>query len=129
MIHLAQAFGINHEALEDLYPRLFEQPFDSQRKRMTTVHKIDGEILAYSKGAVDEMLPLCSRILTAQGVRPITAADRQHILSLCQTMSAQALRVLGFAMRSLQTVPEDDEENVEYDLTFLGACLLYTSQW
>ena len=44
LIYMAQAFGIDHEQLEDAYPRLFEQPFDSERKRMTTVHHIDGEI-------------------------------------------------------------------------------------
>ncbi len=71
---MAQAFGVDHEALEDIYPRLFEQPFDSERKRMTTVHNIDGQITAYTNY---EMLPLCSSILTSKGVRPITDADRE----------------------------------------------------
>ena len=43
--------------LEDDYPRVFEQPFDSERKRMTTVHRINGKWTSYTKGAVDEMLP------------------------------------------------------------------------
>src|SRR5699024_7585615 len=79
LIHMARMFGADHEELEDLYPRLFEQPFDSNRKRMTTVHDIDGKITAYTKGAVEEMLPLCSRILTEKGVREITQNDRQNI--------------------------------------------------
>ncbi|MFQ9411800.1 MAG: hypothetical protein ACLR1T_13140 [Evtepia gabavorous] len=58
LIYLAQAFGIDHEDLEETYPRLFEQPFDSDRKRMTTVHRIQDRNIAYTKGAVDEMLPL-----------------------------------------------------------------------
>ena len=121
LIYLAQKFGINHDALEDKYPRLFEQPFDSARKRMTTVHKIDGRFTAYTKGAVDEMLPLCSHILTAQGVRPITENDKENILALCHKMSQQALRVLGFATKTLAAVPQDDDENIEYGLTFIGA--------
>jgi Ca2+-transporting ATPase len=121
LIYMAQAFGVDHEALEDIYPRLFEQPFDSERKRMTTVHNIDGQITAYTKGAVDEMLPLCSSILTSKGVRPITDADRENILALCNNMSENALRVLGFSMRELSLVPEDDDENVEFDMTFIGA--------
>ncbi len=48
LIYMAQAFGVDHEVLEDIYPRLFEQPFDSERKRMTTVHNIDGQITAYT---------------------------------------------------------------------------------
>lgn len=52
----------------------------------------------------------------------MTESDRESILQLCYDMSAQALRVLGFAMKRMQTVPEDDDENIEYELTFLGAC-------
>lgn len=121
LIHMAQAFGIDHEQLEDRFPRLFEQPFDSERKRMTTVHQIEGEIMAYTKGAVDEMLPLCTHILTGQGLRPITDQDKENIHSLCLHMQQQALRVLGFARRTLDAVPQEEESNVEWDLTFLGA--------
>ena len=94
LISLAQAFGIDHEDLEETYPRLFEQPFDSDRKRMTTVHRIQDRNIAYTKGAVDELLPLCTHMLTAAGVRPMTETDRRQILSLCNQMSEQALRVL-----------------------------------
>lgn len=121
LIYMAQAFGINHESLESEYPRIFEQPFDSDRKRMTTVHRIDGKWTAYTKGAVEEMLPLCTHILTAQGVRPITEADKSNIAELCLNMSENALRVLGFAMKILSTLPMEDEGNVEFDMTFLGA--------
>ena len=120
LIYLAQAFGIDHEALEDDYPRLFEQPFDSERKRMTTVHRINEKWISYTKGAVDEMLPLCTHILTSEGVRPITEADKENITKLCLSMSEGALRVLGFAMRTLMELPTDDDENVEFDMTFVG---------
>lgn len=120
LIYMAQAFGIDHEALEDEYPRFFEQPFDSERKRMTTVHRINEKWISYTKGAVDEMLPLCTHILTSEGVRPITEADKENITKLCLTMSEDALRVLGFAMRTLTELPTDDDENVEFDMTFVG---------
>ena len=120
LIYLAQSFGINHEELENKYPRLFEQPFDSDRKRMTTVHEIDGQYVAYTKGAVDEMLPLCSHILTADGVREITAKDKDNILKLCLEMSEKALRVLGFALRQLPSVPQDSSTDLENNLTFIG---------
>ena len=120
LIYMAQAFGIDHEALEDEYPRFFEQPFDSERKRMTTVHRINEKWISYTKGAVDEMLPLCTHILTSEGVRPITEADKENITKLCLFMSEDALRVLGFAMRTLTELPTDDDENVEFDMTFVG---------
>ena len=120
LIYLAQAFGIDHEDLEETYPRLFEQPFDSDRKRMTTVHRIQDRNIAYTKGAVDEMLPLCTHMLTAAGVRPMTETDRRQILSLCNQMSEQALRVLGFAMRTLEHIPGEEDDSVECDLTFVG---------
>lgn len=120
LIYMAQAFGIEHEALEDEHPRLFEQPFDSDRKRMTTVHSVDGKYVAYTKGAVDEMLPLCTHIFTSNGIRPITEKDKENISKLCLTMSEKALRVLGFSVRMIPTVPEDDDENLELDMTFVG---------
>ncbi|MDE8731787.1 cation-translocating P-type ATPase [Eubacteriales bacterium DFI.9.88] len=121
LIHLAKDFGICHEALEDQYPRLYEQPFDSHRKRMTTVHRIEGQTIAYTKGAVDELLPLCTHIMTDQGVRPMTQEDRRKVSGLCLSMSEKALRVLGFAKKPLDDVPEQDDQDLEFDMIFLGA--------
>ncbi|MCD7873170.1 MAG: cation-translocating P-type ATPase [Clostridiales bacterium] len=120
LIQMALKFGIDNETLENKYPRLFEQPFNSERKRMTTVHKINGRFTAYTKGAVDELLELCTHILTSSGVHAITQKDKQNIIKLCLSMSERALRVLGFAEKFLTLLPEDDEENVEYGLTFIG---------
>ena len=121
LILFADKFGINSEDYEEAHPRLFEQPFDSDRKRMTTLNKMEEGLVAYTKGAVDEMLPLCTHILTSSGVREMTDSDRRRILELCNKMSNDALRVLGFARRTLTKVPEDETEDVEFDMTFVGA--------
>ena len=121
LLYFADKFGSDNETLEKRYPRIFEQPFDSVRKRMTTVHEIEGKIVAYTKGAVDEMLPLCTRVSTAEGVRPMTDKDRAEILALVQKMSAEALRVLGFDVRALEAVPENEAADVEGNMTFVGA--------
>lgn len=121
LLYLARGFGIDHEALEDQYPRLFEQPFDSGRKRMTTVHRIGGENIAYTKGAVEELLDRCTRVYTPSGEVPLTGNVRDSILTACHRMSERALRVLGFASRILPQVPEDEEADVEWELVFLGA--------
>lgn len=121
LILFADKFGINAEEYEDEHPRLFEQPFDSDRKRMTTLNRMERGLIAYTKGAVDEMLPLCTHLYTENGVREMTDADRQRILELCNKMSDEALRVLGFAERRLDKVPEDETADVEFGMTFVGA--------
>lgn len=120
LIFLAEDFGLDHEMVEDQFPRLYEQPFDSDRKRMTTVHQMESGLTAYTKGATDEMLPLCTQILTSSGIRPITEKDRKEVRELCLQMSGEALRVLGFAKRIIPEVPEEDDEDLEYDMVFLG---------
>lgn len=120
LLLFAKQYGMDADSLEAEMPRAFEQPFDSVRKRMSTVHQAGTEIITYTKGAVEEMLPLCSKILTNQGAREMTDTDRRQILKLCLDMSAEALRVLGFAKRTLNHVPADENENVEEDLTFIG---------
>ena len=69
---------------------------------------------------MDELLPLCTHILTSSGVQPLTAAGRESIAKLCLAMSESALRVLGFAMRTLPALPTGDGENVEFSMTFVG---------
>lgn len=120
LIMMARDLGLDHEAIEDRHPREFEQPFDSERKRMTTVHRIGGRVVAYVKGATEEMLGECTHILGADGPRPLTERDRGRIAAMQRSMSGRALRVLGFAMRELDSVPDDDAANVERDLTFIG---------
>ena len=121
LINFALGFGIDADDYREAHEKLFEQPFDSERKRMTTVNDMPGGPVAYTKGAVDEMLPLCSHLLTETGVREMTDADREEILALCNDMSKNALRVLGFAARRLDSVPEDETADVEVGMTFVGA--------
>ncbi len=119
LIMLSDKFGKNHEDLDAIYQREFEQPFDSDRKRMTTVHLIDNQVIAYTKGALDEMMPICSKVLTSDGERLMTKEDQLLIKQTSENMASAALRVLAFAKRTLVSIPEDGD-NVEYDLTFIG---------
>ena len=120
LVLFAQGMGIDPDEYEETHERLFEQPFDSDRKRMSVVNDMGGKPIAYTKGAVDEMLPLCTHIRTAAGVRAITEEDKAQVLSLVNSMSEKALRVLGFAVRELAAAPEDESANVEEQLTFVG---------
>ncbi len=127
LVYFAEKFGVDSEKFEDENPRMFEQPFDSDRKRMTVINEMKAEkeggapkLIAYTKGAVDEMLPLCTKFQAADGVRDMTDADREKILALCNKMSSDALRVLGFAKKEWRAVPEEESADVEYDMTFIG---------
>ncbi len=124
LIALAEKYGLDCGRLKEEFPRRFEQPFDSDRKRMSVVVQEGETLRVYTKGAIDELLPCCNSILTAEGVRPITDGDREEILQKAEEMSAEALRVLGYATRTVDLVPKEGD-NVEEALVFLGfTCMI-----
>ena len=101
--------GMPKEELQRLYPRLADLPFDSDRKRMTTIHRIDGRLVAVVKGAFDSIRPLC------------TAGDLERAGEINNVMSKAALRVLAIACRELDEMPGKMViDEMEQDLTFLG---------
>lgn len=120
LLILAKELGYSSSSLKSEHPRLGESPFDSIRKRMTTIHEINHEYVAYTKGAIDELLPLCDYIYTSDGLRKLSQKDKDSILSLAHQMSDKALRVLGFAKKDLSNLPQDGEDT-ENHLIFLGA--------
>lgn len=99
-------------------PRVGELAFDTNRKRMSTIHMTaDGAVL-YTKGALETVLPRCSRIATADGEEPLEAAVRARIQAAEAALTDQGLRVLALAWRAWPPdtlLPAD-----EADLTFLG---------
>ncbi len=120
LLILARDNGIDSTRLRTNHPRLMEQPFDSDRKRMSTVHERDGQLVAAVKGAIDQLLPHCTHVMDEQGLRrPLTDGDRARALSVAAEMADEALRVLAFAVRILPSLP-DDGEDIERELTFVG---------
>ncbi len=114
--------GLWKEELELAYPRVAELPFDSDRKRMTTIHQ-DGShgYVAFVKGAPDILAGLCASIYKRDRVVPLGAEDLTAIQAANDAMSGQALRVLAVACRSFDTMPDRlDPESVETGLTFVG---------
>ena len=92
LLVLARDNGIDPTALRSTYPRLAERPFDSDRKRMSTVHERDGEIVAAVKGAIDSLLPRCAFIMDENGPRPMTDEDRARALAVAQRLLDEAPR-------------------------------------
>ncbi len=138
LIVAAAKAGADRDVLERAYPRIDEIPFDSDRKRMTTVHKIkspepedaspfydtrlrEWEVAAI-KGAPDVILDLCTSYQCMDD-RPVhlTEEMRKDILAANAAMAKQALRVLAVAFRVERQVSEDTTpEEVEQDFTFVG---------
>ncbi|ADL06613.1 cation-translocating P-type ATPase [Lacrimispora saccharolytica] len=119
LVQMAERAGMEEEALKSYYPRAGEVPFDSQRKLMSTMHRIEGKRILFTKGAVDVLLPRISHIWTGEGVRPIKDGDRQALMEQNMEFSKQGLRVLTFACREM-----DEDENLteksESGCIFLG---------
>ncbi|AOV08800.1 cation-translocating P-type ATPase [Sporosarcina ureilytica] len=99
-------------------PRIDEIPFDSNRKLMTTIHQTNGDIISYTKGAIDQLLDKCTHYRIANETRPMTDAIRKEILHVAVAMSQQALRVLGAAYRTYNAPP--NLAIVEEQLIYVG---------
>lgn len=101
--------GLEKEKLNELYHRLAEIPFDSDRKLMTTVNAIDEKNVVIVKGAFDVMASRC------------VSGDIEKARQMTDTMSADALRVLAVAYKVIEQVPETPTpEELECGLTFMG---------
>ncbi len=99
------------------YPRVDEIPFDSERKLMTTIHKAKAGKVAFTKGAPDNILKICDRILVNGKVSALTPAIRKKILAQNDSFSKEALRVLGFAYKELKA---ESKKEIESKMVFVG---------
>ena len=133
--------GAVHLEIDKAYPRENEVPFDSERKRMITIHNVsepdpndlspfrsykmkDWDVLAM-KGAPDIVLDLCSHYQTMDDQsKPLDEATRKRILAANDALTKEALRVLGLAYRAEEDIPDNPEnikaEELEKDLVFVG---------
>ncbi len=120
LVHYGYKCGFNKEYLEGEFKRINEIPFDSDRKLMSTFHNINGKIIVYTKGAVDNILSRCNRILDNGRIRKITNADKEKILQKNSEFASLALRNLAFAGRTVEKIGKPTSENTEVDLCFFG---------
>ena len=121
LVSFAAKLDMPKGKLSEEMPRIGEAPFDSKRKMMSTLHQSGKNITQYTKGAPDELLKVCTAILTKDGVVPLTEELRAEVLAQNKAMADRALRVLAAAYTTYDTLPEDTSASaVEHDLTFLG---------
>ena len=122
LVNFANKLGLPKYKLEKEAPRIGEAPFDSMRKMMSTVHKKNGKVIQYTKGACEILLERCSNILNENNeVVPMTEELKEQIKEENKKYADKALRVLGACYREYDEEPNNFEpDNIEKDLTFIG---------
>jgi len=130
---IAGAFnGFIKNSMEKAYPRVRELPFDSKRKRMTTIHQIKrpskniesllhkGSYAAFTKGAIDGLLKKANRILIKGKVKKLSSSMKKKLLEENKAFAANGVRVLGFAFRPLLEKELDTPSKYEEKLIYSG---------
>lgn len=121
LVVAAEKGGIDVAGLREAHPRLAEIPFSSDRRRMTTVHDLDGGRVAAVKGAPEVILDRCDRIRTADGTAPLDDGTRRRIDEANEAFAGDALRTLAVASgEAPETGAEPHPDEVERGLVFEG---------
>jgi Ca2+-transporting ATPase len=118
LVTLAEKAGLSQVKFREQYLRIKEYPFDSERKMMSTMHKVDDKVITFTKGALDNLLDKCKYILIDGEEEILSENKKNEILNLNNKYASEALRVIGYAKRD--NTNEEKEEINEEELTFLG---------
>ncbi len=118
LLLLADEMGVEREKLETDCTRIDEIPFDSDRKRMSTLVQENGEYTLYTKGAIDELMDICTHIQIDDEEQEMSEKYKKEILLQMQRMSNKALRTLGFAYKKADKNLKSPD--FEKNLTFVG---------
>lgn len=128
--------GYQKEELENRYPRLRELLFNSERKRMSTIHRTpEGKEILFSKGAPEQILARCNSFRSNSKVLPLSQSQKEKIIEQNNRLALEALRVLAVAYREIgpqereNIVQKDklDVDKMESGLTFLGLIAMIDS--
>lgn len=123
LVNFAYANGLIKNDLEKATPRVSEAPFDSMRKMMSTLHGNGNQVVQYTKGAPDEIIARCTKILKDGKVQTLTEELRKEVLAQNKNMADEALRVLALAIKNYDSLPQNvAPESIENDLVFVGLC-------
>lgn len=122
LLDFGTLYGMYKDDVEKKYPRIAEIPFDSERKRMTTVNRMSENTTRINvKGGLDEVLGVCDSIIIEGNIRPISQDDKERIHLANEAMANSALRVLAMAYKDLPEPPQKIHiGDIENRLIFIG---------
>ncbi len=119
LVVLGNKIGLVKESLDVEFQRISEVQFSSERKRMTTINRVNNNRFAFMKGAPETVIEHCNNVLSSHNSVPLEDKIRSRILSVNNEMAANGLRVLAFAYKKIDS--NDFNENyVENELIFIG---------
>jgi Ca2+-transporting ATPase len=116
----ALKYGINVQNRLAEKPVIRIKPFDFTRKRMTTVHKLNGDVLLYTKGAPRNILSVCNKILVDGNVEELTRKNLRSAEAKIRAFANEGLRVIAVAYRKLPKTEYSKDAEVEKDMVFVG---------
>ena len=121
LVDLVYKIDKDAKNIMDTHKRVGEIPFDSERKLMTTVNEYNGKYIVFTKGAVDELMKRCISYTLDGNIKNDLQEYRKKVSENNMLMANNALRVLGFAYKELNTIPNEEEiKELEKDLIFIG---------
>ncbi|HZJ57093.1 MAG TPA: calcium-translocating P-type ATPase, PMCA-type, partial [Clostridia bacterium] len=121
LVDLGLNYGLDKRSLDQDIKRVYELPFDSERKLMTTVHGVDNGLRVFTKGGTDELLNKCNKILLNGNAEALTQQHIADIQRANEAMASKALRVLAMAYKDIDEIPnQEDGGQLESDLTLIG---------
>ena len=120
LIVAALKYGINVQDTLAEKPMVRIVPFDFTRKRMTTVHKLNGDVHIYTKGAPRSILSICNKILVADRIEELTRKNLRSIEAKIGEFASEGLRVIAVAYKQLPKTEFSKDAEVEKDMIFVG---------
>lgn len=128
LIEMGSFYSTDKSKLEKDYPRMLEEPFDSDRKMMTTINKIPAgrygsnqKFILFSKGAPEVITDKCTKIIKNGRIEKLTDTDRKEISKNNLLLAGKAMRNLAFAFKYLDSLPDTQKiKKAEEDLVYLG---------
>jgi len=121
LLDFGNIYNLKKNELDHHYSRLGEVPFDSERKRMSTINQWENNYHVHVKGGVDEVLSVCNQIMLNGEIMPISEEDINKIVASNEQMAVSALRVLAVAYKSLSVFPNQiTVDQIESHLIFIG---------
>lgn len=128
LLTLAKKGGFDIERDRQDNPTVKRFPFESVRKRMSSINKLsDGNLCVFVKGAPKETLELSTKILLGKNIIDLTPAKKSEIIAQIDAFAEEGLRILGFAYRDFEAkyIPETTAQATERDLIFIGITAMY----
>lgn len=120
LLDIGNKYNLTKLDTNNNHPRVGEIPFDSDRKLMSTINKYSNESFVLTKGAIDNLLNLCTKIYLNNEIKDLTTELKDSILKASYKMSDDALRVLGAAYKAVKDSTALKEDDVEKNLIFIG---------